>query len=137
MQKEYEYLKDLTSDVAFKAYGNTFEEMLRNSGKALIGIMCEIENVKDKKSITTSAEGEDEKEILFNFLQALIAEVELNEMFFCEFEIKREGDKVSAICFGDDAKPEISRTHVKALTNYLFNLERTKKGYVSTVTVDI
>ncbi|MFT4303095.1 MAG: archease [Candidatus Woesearchaeota archaeon] len=138
---EYKYLKDLTSDVAFNAYGNTFEETLSNSGKALLNIMCEIKKVKNKEIREITVKGNNNKEILFNFLQSLIVEVEIEQMFFCDFKINIIKKKeIKVICYGEEINPRIQRTHVKALTNYLFNLqEKNKKNnqYIATVSVDI
>lgn len=134
----YRFIKDLTSDVMFEAYGNNLGEVFQNSAKALFEIICQSEKIKKEKTNEITAEGEDEEDLLFNFLQALIASVDIDEMFYNEFRVKEiTNNYVSCECFGEDISPEKGETVVKAVTYYNFSLEKTKDGYKATVTVDI
>ncbi|MFT4297972.1 MAG: archease [Candidatus Woesearchaeota archaeon] len=135
---KYEYIKDLTSDVAFKAYGSTFNELLENSAEALSGVMCNIDKIAKKRKIIVEAKGESNEDLLFNWLQQIIAEVEIEQMFFSKFNIVDINDfSLTAECYGEEISNEKQKTHVKALTNYLFKLEKKGKNFIATVSLDI
>jgi len=135
---KYEYLKDLTSDVAFKAYGKSLEELFENSAEALLSIICDIEKIDSKNKITIIAEGDDRKDLLFNWLQQLIAHVEIEQMFFSKFKIiEITGTKLTAECYGEPLDMSKAGTVVKSLTNYLFDLKEKDGNFTATVSVDI
>ncbi len=135
---KYEYLKDLTSDIAFKAYGDSLKEVLENSAEALSAIVCDIEKVSNEKTISITAEGENSKELLFNWLQQIIAEIDIEQLFLSKFNITLlENNKLTAECSGEPISDEKSGTLVKSLTNHLFNLEEKDNKFIATVCVDI
>ena len=69
--KKYEFL-DHTSEAKFRAYGDNLEEAFENAALALTSLMSDPDKVpsKIKKQITVSAE--DEKALLYDFLEELI-----------------------------------------------------------------
>lgn len=141
---EYEYLKDLTSDVAFKAYGKTIEEVFINAAKAISSIMCDIKKIHPKNKIVIEVIGKDKKELLYNWMQNIIAEVDIEGMFFSEFKIlKLTKTKLKAEIFGEEIDQSKQETVIKAVTNYLFNLEEiidkksNNKLFIATACVDI
>jgi len=135
---KYKILDELTSDVMFEAYGKDKKELFSNSAEALFSIMCNIKEVKPEIKKEIDVKGRDIKELLFNFLQELIARVDIDSLFFSKFEIKAISDKtLKCICFGEPISTEKGNVIVKALTLYRFDVEKTKKGYKATVSLDI
>jgi SHS2 domain-containing protein len=135
---KYKFVKDLTSDVLFESYGKNLEELFKNSALALFDIICNIEKVKPKKKITVSLTAPDEKKLLYNWLQELIAQVDIESLFFSKFKIIEISDKhLIAEVYGEPITKSKGRTVVKAVTNYKFSLEKSKKGYTAIVSVDI
>jgi len=135
---KYEYIKDLTSDVAFKAYGEDMKEVFENSAEALLSIFCDIEKIEPKDKLIIEAKGEDPKDLLFNWLQQLIAEIDIEQMFFSKFKITEITKKrLTAECYGEPLDMDKAGTVVKSVTNYLFNLEEKDGKFISTVSVDI
>ena len=135
---KYEYVKGPTSDIVFKAYGKDMKELLENSAEALFSIICDIKQVKAENTVTLEAEGDDSKDLLFNWLQELIAIVDTDEMFFSKFDVKSiEGNKIVVECYGEGIKPEKGNTLVKALTNHLFDIEEKDGKLITTVSLDI
>jgi len=134
----YKYLDDLTSDVLFEAYGKTQKEVFENSAEAMFGIICKLKQVKPEKAIDVEASGENPKELLFNWLQKLIALVDIEEMFFSKFEIINiDNNKLTAKAYGETTSPEKGETVVKSVTYYKFSLEETKDRWKSVISVDI
>jgi SHS2 domain-containing protein len=138
---KYKFLDDLTSDVMFEAYGETFEQLLENAALATFSVICDIEKVKPEKSVRIEVSGESEEELLHHWLCELIAQSEINDTFFSRFEIQEfsldSGYTLTAIARGEPISQERSGTVVKGVTYYGFRVEKTDKGYVARVSLDI
>lgn len=135
---KYKYVKDLTSDVMFEAYGKNLKELFANSALAMFEMICKIKKVKAEEKIRVEVEGDDLKELMHNWLQELIALVDTKEMFFSKFVIKKiDEKKLVAECYGEEIKPELGETVVKALTYYGFDVRKEKGKYVARVSLDI
>lgn len=135
---KYKFIDDLTSDVLFEAYGKNLKELFENSALAMFTVLCDIEKIKTKNKIKVAVKGRDEKDLLYNWLQELIALVDIEEMFFSHFNITEISSKsLKAEISGEQITKEKGSTVVKAVTYYKFALEKTEKGYKATVSLDI
>ena len=135
---EYKFIKDLTSDVLFEAYGKTASELFENAAKALLSVICQVDKVKPVKEVKIDVKGKNIKELMFNWLQELISLVDIKGMFFSRFVVEKINDKsLKAKIYGEPIVPEKGETVVKAVTYYKFNVEKTKEGYKATVSLDI
>lgn len=135
---KYEFIDAITSDVLFKAYGKDLKEVFENSAYAMFEIICDLDKVDDKQVIDIEINADSEKELLFSWLQELIAQVDIEAMFFSRFEIEEiSSSHMRAKIYGQTIEKEKGNTVVKAVTNYKFDLKRSEKGYISTVSVDI
>jgi len=138
MQQKYKFIRDLTSDVLFEAYGKTLKELFENAAKALFSVICQIDKVKPAKGVAISIKGKNIKELMFNWLQELISTVDIEGMFFSRFVVEKINDKsLKARIYGEPIVPEKGETVVKAVTYYKFNVEKTAQGYKATVSLDI
>lgn len=136
--KKFKIIEDLTSDVMFEAYGNSLKEVFENSALALSSIICQIDKVKPKKSKTIKISAKDPASLMFSFLQEIIALVDIEQMFFSKFQIlKINKNSLEASVYGEEIKPEIGETVVKAITNYKYKFEKTKNNYKVRVVLDI
>jgi SHS2 domain-containing protein len=135
---KFRFVKDLTSDVVFEAYGKDKKELFENAGLALMSIICQIEKVKPLLSKDVEIAGDDDKDLLFNWLQKLIEMVDIENLFFSKFQVKKIDRKyLTAKCYGEDSDPSKGGTLVKAVTYYKFNIEKSKGGFKATVSLDI
>ncbi|MBD3248515.1 archease [Candidatus Woesearchaeota archaeon] len=118
--KRYEFFPH-TADVKFKAYGGTMEEAFSNAALALTKIMVEPDNVGAETEEMIEVESEDEKALLYDFLERFLVLFEVNGFLMHsvkELEIEKEDKfRLKAIVEGDDNlsryEPE---THIKAIT---------------------
>ncbi|MDD5177884.1 MAG: archease [Candidatus Nanoarchaeia archaeon] len=134
----YKIVDDLTSDVMFESEGETLEELFENSAKALFSIMCKINKVKARNSMKVEIKAENLEELMFKWLQKLIATVDIEEMFFSKFKIEEISEKkLKAKIYGQGIKPELGETVVKAVTNYKFKVWKEKNKYFARVALDI
>jgi SHS2 domain-containing protein len=136
--KKYKFIDDLTSDVMFEAYGKTLKEVFENSAEAMFSVICQLDKVGQAVKREVEVKARDEKELLINWLQELIALVDTEDMFFSRFEVKDISPTgLKATIYGEEADPAKGETLVKAVTYYKFKFERTKGGYVTRVSLDI
>ena len=145
---KYKFIEDLTSDVMFEAYGKTLEELFANAAEAMFSVICKLEKVKPKKKKDVRLDDESVEKLLISWLQHLISMVDVDEMFFSQFEVDSvrpspdsTRDKqlwnLEAKVYGQAIKPELGETVVKAVTNYKFRFRQTKSGYSARVSLDI
>lgn len=136
----FEFVEDLTSDVMFKAYGQTLEKLVENSGFALFSVMCDIEKVEPKKSVVIEISGENEEDLIHNWLSEVLTQHEIENMFFSKFEVlelkKNKEYKLKVKVSGDEIKNELVLTVVKAVTYHKFSIEK-KDKWIVTVVLDI
>ncbi len=138
--KNFEFLEDLKSDVIFKAYGKTLEELFSNAALALSSVICQVDKIEKKELREVEVGGEDLEDLMFNWLQKLIVMVDIDNLFFSEFEVLgiREDDiTLKARCHGEQMTPEKGRTVVKSVTYYKYELRKTMEGYSVQVSLDI
>jgi len=135
---KFKFIEDLTSDVMFEAYGKDLKELFENSAIALFSVICKIDKVKASKEVLVNVKGGNSEELLINWLQKLIALVDINEMFFSKFEIIEISDsKLKAKVYGEKINVSKGKTVVKAITYYKFKLEKVKDKYIARVSCDI
>jgi SHS2 domain-containing protein len=135
MQK-YKFLDEITSDVMFEAYGATTKEIFENAAEALFTVICH--DVKPEQSKMIEVKGEDLADLMFNWLQYLIAMVDIEEMFFSRFEIIEIDDKhIKAKISGETTSPEKGETVVKSVTLHQYKFEKTEYGFLARVSCDI
>ena len=138
--KNFEFLEDLKSDVIFKAYGKTLEELFSNAALALSSVICQVDKIEKKELREVEVGGEDLEDLMFNWLQKLIVMVDIDNLFFSEFEvlgISEDDINLKARCHGEQMTPEKGRTVVKSVTYYKYELRKTMEGYSVQVSLDI
>lgn len=137
----YRFIEGITSDVMFEAQASNISKLLEQSGLALFDIVCHRKKVSAKRKVQIKVTGNDERELVYNWLSALLSESDANEMFFSKFEArvqKRAGRfTANGVAYGEKYSTEKSGTVVKGVTYYNFKVEKTKKGFKARVVVDI
>lgn len=134
----YKIIDKVTSDIMFEAYGNKPKQLFENAAEALFSIICDIKKVKPIKTKKVSTKSTNLQNLMFSWLQELIALVDIEEMFFSKFKIENINDKqLTATIYGESISPEKGNIVVKSVTNYNYKLEKTNKGYKVTVVLDI
>ena len=135
---KYKFIKGITSDVMFEAYGKDLKELFTNAALALSSIICNIKKVKPEIKKEIAVKADNVEDLLINWLQAIIALVDTDEVFLSNFKINvLDGNYLEAECSGEEISLEKGLTIVKAITYYGFKFEKTKKGYKVRVACDI
>ena len=138
--KKFEFIENLKSDVMFKAYGKSLEEMFTNAALALFSVICQTDKIEHKKVKLVEVKGNDLEDLMLNWLQKLIGIVDTDDLFFSKFEIltmEEDGMYLKARCHGEPVTPEKGETVVKGVTYYKYEFKKAKEGYSIRVSLDI
>lgn len=129
-------MDDLTSDVMFEAVGGDLAELFAECAKAMFSVICK--DAKPKVSVDIDIKADGLQELLFRWLQELIALVDIEEMFFSRFDILEiDMTHLKAKVWGEPITPGKSGTVVKSVTNYGFMVNKADDGYRAQVCLDI
>lgn len=138
MAEGYKYLNMMTSDVIFEAYGKDLKELFLNAAMALSESICDVKRVKPETELPFEVEGDSAEDLLVNWLQHIIASVDIEQMFFSKYLITEISDThMKGFMYGEPVTQEKGETVVKAVTYYEFKFEKTSEGYKARVSVDI
>lgn len=134
----YKFIDNITSDVLFEAYGKSLEEVFENAAHAMFSVICEKEKIDRSKEKVIDVESDSFEDLMINWLSALIASVDIDEMFYSDFKVVEIDEKhLKAVCYGDPFKAELGGTVVKAVTYHQYRFEKGKDGYLVRVSLDI
>ena len=133
---EYERLEH-TADAFVKCTGKTLEECFANAAYAMFDQTLDLKGVEPKETLRIETDGRDYEERLYNFLSELLFIEDTERMFFSEFNVMFEDDKVICDAAGEglDFNKHTVRTEVKAVTYHM--LEVNEKELYVTVLFDI
>jgi len=135
---KYKFLDELKSDVIYEAYGKTLKEVFENAAEAMFSVICETKNVKPEESEKYEFKADTTGDLMINWLQGLIAVVDVEQKFYSKFDIYEIDEKhLKAKILGETIRPELGGTVVKAVTMHRYKFEHIKEGYKVTVSLDI
>jgi len=137
----YEYF-DHKADIGIRGFGATLEEAFQEAAKAMFGVMGKIEKVIKKGKISIECEADDEAGLLTEFLNALLAEADINSMFFSDFkvEIKKDDNyKLTGWAYGEKRDPDRHelKLEVKAATYSNLKVEKQGNKFMAQCVVDV
>ncbi len=135
---KYEFFPH-TADVKFRAYGKSLEEAFSNAALALTKIITDPDKVEAKIEKTIEIESEDEKALLYDFLEQFIILLD-SEGFLLNSvkELKIENRKLKAKVVGDNKLEKYeTETHIKAVTYQEMEIKKEKDKYYVQVVIDI
>ena len=136
--KKYEFLPH-TADVKFRAYGKTMGEAFSNAALALTEVITDYNKVEPKVEKTIEVSSEDEKALLYDFLEQFIVLLDSESFLLNSIkEIKIEGNKLRAVIIGDTAVDKYkTETHIKAVTYQEMEIKKEKDKYMLQVVLDL
>ncbi|MGB9748478.1 MAG: archease [Candidatus Woesearchaeota archaeon] len=141
-KREFEYLKK-TADVRFRAVGKDFEELLKNSFRAMINVMVDSDKVKKKEKIGVEVKAKTLDKLLIKFLEEILFLLDSENFIASELECvkitRKKGFYVlNAFVLGDKNLKEYDFSlSVKAVTYNDFVFKRGYGFYVAEITLDV
>jgi protein archease len=141
MSKGYRYLEH-TSDAYVEAYGSSLCEAFDQSGRALINLMFDIEKVSGLAPTTISAEGTDELELLYNWLEAVLLTVIIEAKVMSEFDVRILADSkfrlvASTTTDSFDMMKHSYKMEVKGITYHGMEVKHNEDSVVTRYIVDL
>jgi len=130
-----------TADIGIRGFGKSIEESFEETAKAMTSILVDLNTIEPKKTIKITAEANSIEELLFEFLNEILAQIDIEGMIFSEFKItKLKNNKLEAELKGEELKPKKhhTKTQVKAATySQLKVYQNQNKEWVSQCIVDV
>lgn len=137
LEKRFEFL-DHTADVYVAAYGKDLKEAFENAACATFETMTDVKNVTPKVKESVEVEGHDEKELLYNWLEALLVKFDITGTLYSTFKITSIDEspnrlRLKASIWGEPFNPKkhISKVGIKAITYH--QMEIIKKPNAATI----
>jgi len=134
---KYKFLEH-TADIKFQAFGNSVEEVFKNSALAMFNSMSD-EKVKESKSFKINVKGKDFESLLYNFLEELLFLFDSKNFFMSKVKnIKITKDfKLKAEVVGDDAENYEIHIDVKAITYNDMFVKKKGNKFIAQVVLDV
>ena len=139
---KYIYLPH-TADAKFRAYGKSLEEAFANAAYAMTDIITDIRKIKSTAKQNISIHSEDEKALLYDFLEKLLILLDTKGFLLSkitQIKIKKNRDKslsLTASLTGDNYKGYETKTTIKAVTYQEMLIDQKRGKFVVQVIVDI
>ena len=113
----YKFLEH-EADIGISVSSDNLNKMFEEGATALFEIMTEIKNIKPKKSISLTCSADDTAALFIEWLNALLAQKDIENMFFSKFEVTIKDNKLKAIAYGEEIniKKHKPKIEVKAAT---------------------
>jgi SHS2 domain-containing protein len=129
----YRFLEH-TSDALIEAWGPSLEIAFAKAAEAFYEIMLNLGNVEPKIEDRVDAEGHDEKELLYDWLEALLLKFDIDGMVYSQFHIDPISDKTRPIRLRGKIKGEKyarekhgAKVEIKGVTYHLMTIQRDHK----------
>lgn len=141
--KRFEFLEH-TADAYVAAYGRELAEAFENAALAMFETMTHIEKVKDVEEDSLEVMAEDEFDLLYSWLEALLLRFEIEGRMYSRFKVESiektpQGYILKARMWGEpfDKERHGSKTDVKAVTYHRMEILREKSGVTVKFILDI
>lgn len=142
--EKYVFLEDVAiADIAYDAYGKSYDELFYNSALALFECSAELDKVEKKKEKKIKLENEDIEKLLFDFLNEIVYIKDVDYMIFKDLDVKilkKDNNFVlKATLYGEgiDMEKHELGNDIKAVTYHQFKIYEEKNGYRARIVIDI
>jgi len=130
-EKNFEFLEH-TADAYIAAFGKSLSDAFENAALAMFETMTDTADVERKCEDIVEVEGDDEKSLLYNWLESLLIKFEVENMLFSGFKIlsiSRGADgklNLKARIYGEPFNPEKHKQKVgiKAVTYHRMEINK-------------
>jgi len=140
MIRPYYEVLDHTADLRIQVKGATLSDLYINAGRALFDLIAAFEDRVEEDYISICVSGEDEADLLVNWLRELLylfngKELLMNSIVIASLENLTLTARVGVISY-DPNEFEIDY-EIKAVTYHQARIEQLPKGFVASVIFDL
>lgn len=128
------------ADIGIRGHGATLEEAFVNGARALFSIVVDsLDNISPADSKAVKASSYDREGLFVAWLNALLAEADLENMVFCSFEVNIHGFELHGRAWGETPAPghQERGVEVKGATFTELKVAREKGVWVAQCVVDV
>ncbi len=129
-----------TADIGFEVNAKNLEKAFELAGKAFFSIITDLERIKTEKTKVFEITSEDEKSLLYDFLDQLVFLKDVENTAFKDFKIviKKEKGELILKCTakGQDIS-QITGSDIKAVTYSQMEIIETDEHCFLRVVVDV
>jgi SHS2 domain-containing protein len=129
-----------TADLGLRVHANSLQELFIDAARGLLVMhVANPDDVRPLESKTISLTADGPAYLFFDWLSELLYAFETDKLLFSDFELKIDGNKLSAVCRGEpmDETRHRMEHEVKAITYHSLRVEQTASGWEAEVIVDI
>jgi SHS2 domain-containing protein len=132
-EEGHRFLEHVT-DAYLEAWGPTLERAFAEAAEGFYETMLNLEKIDPIIEEQVRADGHDEKELLYNWLETLLLEFDIKDMVYASYDISIASDgptlfKLHAKVRGEkyDRSKHGAKTEVKGVTYHLMTIEERAK----------
>jgi len=133
LKKPFDFLEHV-ADIYVASYGRDLKEAFENAALAMFEVMTDTSRVSQDLEESVEVKGDDEKALLYNWLEELIFKFETKGILFSRFKVTEitrsdDGYKLSARAWGEVFNPEkhIQKVGVKSITYHMMDIKMERK----------
>jgi SHS2 domain-containing protein len=93
------------ADVGVRGCGATKEEAFAQVACALTSAIADLRLVTPREAIEVWCEAPDDEQLLYDWLNALVFEMNTRRMLFSRFEVHLQGKALRAVAWGEGVEP--------------------------------
>lgn len=127
------------ADIGVRGFGATPAEAFEQAAIALTAVVVDVSAVNELEKLKIDCQAPDLELLLAEWLNALIYEMSTRRMLFSRFEVRIEGERLSAEAWGEPV--DVERHHpaveVKGATYTTLRVAREGEGWVAQTVVDV
>lgn len=127
------------ADIGVRGFGATAAEAFEQAALALMAVVVDLPEVHGIEKLKIDCQAPDLELLLAEWLNALIYEMSTRRMLFSRFEVKIEGERLSADAWGEpvDVARHRPAVEVKGATYTTLRVAREGEGWVAQTVVDV
>ncbi len=130
-----------TADIKFRAWGETIEEVFKNSALALFNVLSD-KKVKANKKIVVRAQGNDLEGLMYNFLEEFLFLLDADDFIASKVDeiiLDKKNFTILAKISGDNIgnKNKYEINHIKAITYSEMEIKHLPNRWISQIVLDV
>jgi tRNA nucleotidyltransferase (CCA-adding enzyme) len=129
------------ADVGIRGIGRTLDQAFEEGAKAMFAVMCNIKKVKPAVPIKIVRSAQGVEELFVEWLNALLAEKDIQGLVFSKFEVRldMEKNRLTGTAWGEpfDAQKHEADLEVKAATLSQLKVAKDKGKWIAQCIIDV
>ena len=127
-----------TADTGIEATAATFPELLGELATGMFALMGSPQPGVAERTVASVVESANIEELVVDALSELLYQSEVEDLFFCRFDVEADGPGVRITAAGvDNATVELAGPPIKAVTYHDVAVAETDAGWYGRVYFDV